>query len=67
VLLRASFTRRAVSRVDHMCCTSLACDNKLFLLRNTQVNNVSSSRHIFWVINLRFARVIFIRLIFRLD
>jgi hypothetical protein len=49
------------------CHTSLARDNKLFLLINTHVNNVNSSHHIFWVINLRFVRLIFIRLIFQLD
>ena len=54
----------ALPRVDHAGRATSARDNKLFSLIITHVNNVNSSGHIFWIINLRFARLIFIRLIF---
>jgi hypothetical protein len=59
---RASFAR--ISRVDDAGRMTSARDNKLFLLTNTHVNNVNLSGHIFWILNLRLARLIFIRLIF---
>jgi hypothetical protein len=56
-----------ISRVDQVCRVTSARDNKLFSLIGTQVSNVKSSGHICWIINLRLARLIFIRLIFQLD
>jgi hypothetical protein len=38
---------RTASRVDHVCRAASACDNKLFSLTNTHVNNVNLSGHIF--------------------
>jgi hypothetical protein len=54
----------ALSRVDHVCRVAPACDNKLFSLIDTRINNINSSGRIFWIVNLRFARLMFIRLIF---
>jgi hypothetical protein len=59
---RASFAR--ISRVDDAGRMTSARDNKLFLLMNAHVNNVNLSGHIFWILNLRLAQLIFIRLIF---
>jgi hypothetical protein len=56
-----------VSRVDHTCRTMFARDNKLFSLVKTHVNDVNMSWRIFYIINLSFARLIFIRLIFQLN
>jgi hypothetical protein len=56
-----------ISFVDHVCRATSSRDNKLFSLINTHINNVNSSGHIFWIINLRFTRLIFIRLVFQLD
>jgi hypothetical protein len=58
---------RASSRVVRVCRAVSARDNKLFSLTNTYVNNIDLSDHIFRIINLRFARLIFIRIIFQLD
>jgi hypothetical protein len=47
-LCRAVFAWVArISRVDHVCRTTFARDNKLFSLINTRVNNINSSVHIF--------------------
>jgi hypothetical protein len=56
-----------ISRVNHVCRAASARDKKLFSLINTHVNNVNSLGHIFWIINLRLARLIFIGLVFQLD
>jgi hypothetical protein len=60
----------ALPRVVSACLVGRAAsarDNKLFSLIDTHVNNVNSSGRIFYIINLKFARLIFIRLIFPLD
>jgi hypothetical protein len=64
-LAHASLAR--ILCVDHMCRVASARDNKLFSLMNTRVDNVNLSSHIFWIINLRLAQLICIRLIFQLD
>jgi hypothetical protein len=58
---------RASSRDDHVCRATSTRDNNLFSLINSHVSNVNSLGHVFKIINLRFARLIFIRLIFQLD
>jgi predicted alpha/beta hydrolase family esterase len=58
---------RALSRDDHVCRTASARSNKLFSLISTHVSNANSSGHICQIINLRFAQLIFIRLIFQLN
>jgi hypothetical protein len=48
VLFRRAFGSRVarISRVNHVSRAASACDNKLFLLINTHVNNINSSDHI---------------------
>jgi hypothetical protein len=55
-----SVVRASGSRVDHVCRAASAQDNKLLSLINSHVNNVNSSGHMFYIINLRFAQLIFI-------
>jgi hypothetical protein len=50
------------SRVGHVYRVASARDNKLFSLINTYVNNLSG--RVFSIVNLRFARLIIVRLIF---
>jgi hypothetical protein len=48
----------------HVCRVASASDNKLFSLVNTYVNNDNLSGWVFPIVNLRFARLIIVRLIF---
>jgi hypothetical protein len=52
------------SRVGHVYRVVSTRDNKLFLLINTYVNNDNLSGQVFPIVNLRFARLIIVRLIF---
>lgn len=62
---RASSSRvTRFSRVGHVCRVASASDNKLFSLVNTYVNNDNLSGWVFPIVNLRFARLIIVRLIF---
>jgi hypothetical protein len=62
---RASASRvTRFSRVGHVCRVASAHDNKLFSLINTYVNNDNLSGRVFPIVNLRFARLIMVRLIF---
>jgi hypothetical protein len=54
---------RVSSRDDHVCRVASTRYNKLFSFMNTSVDNVNLSGYIFSIINLMFARLIFIRLI----